>query len=31
MHTYIVSVSSVGSVFAYSAGGWGSIPHEVIF
>jgi hypothetical protein len=29
--TYAVSDSSDGSVFAYDAGGWGSIPSEVIF
>jgi hypothetical protein len=31
MCTYNVSDTSVGSVFAYSAGGWGSILNEVIF
>jgi hypothetical protein len=30
-HTYIVSDSSVGSVFAYCVGGLGSIPSEVTF
>jgi hypothetical protein len=31
MCTYVVSDSSVCSVFAYGAGGWGSIPNSVIF
>jgi hypothetical protein len=29
--TYVVSDSSAGSVFVYGAGGWGSIPNELIF
>jgi hypothetical protein len=31
MCTYFVNSSSVGSVFAYGVGGWGSIPNAVIF
>jgi hypothetical protein len=31
MHTYIVSSSSVGSMFACGVGGWGSISSNEIF
>jgi hypothetical protein len=31
MCTYALSNSSLGSVFAYGAGGWGSIPNAASF